>query len=165
MAHASLATPIGDLTVFVEDGAVVALEWGRADPAVPGVGLEQVMAELEAYCRGEPVTFTVPVAPAGSAFQRRVWQTLRNIPRGTTVRYGALAAELGTAPRAAAGACARNPIPIIIPCHRVVGAGGALCGYSAGDGLATKAALLALEGVAPAPSLLAAGQPGANPIA
>ncbi|MBL8659895.1 MAG: methylated-DNA--[protein]-cysteine S-methyltransferase [Rhodospirillales bacterium] len=152
MAHASLSSPFGMLTVFVEDAAVVALDWGRAATAAPGAGLEQAVAELQAYLGGAPMTFTVPVNPAGGAFHRRVWQHLCEIPWGTTLTYGELARALGTAPRAVAGACARNPIPIIIPCHRVVGAGGALCGYSGGDGIATKAALLALEGIVTKPA-------------
>ncbi len=143
----SLSSPFGVLSVFVEDGAVVALDWGRAGQAADGEGLERVVAELEAYLSGRPMSFSVPVNPTGGAFQRRVWQRLRDIPWGTTVTYGDLARALGTAPRAVAGACARNPIPIIIPCHRVVGAGGALGGYSGGEGIATKAALLTLEGV------------------
>ncbi len=147
MAHVSLSSPFGVLSVFVEDGAVVALDWGRADQSATGEGLEWVVAELKAYLSGRPMSFSVPVNPAGGAFQRRVWQRLRQIPWGTTVTYGELARALGTAPRAVAGACARNPIPIIIPCHRVVGSGGALGGYSCGDGIASKAALLALEGV------------------
>jgi methylated-DNA-[protein]-cysteine S-methyltransferase len=84
---------------------------------------------------------------AGGSFRRAVWQRLAAVPWGSTVSYGALAAELRTAPRAIAGACAANPIPIIIPCHRVVAAAGGLGGYSGGDGIATKRALLALEGV------------------
>ncbi|HRK96528.1 MAG TPA: MGMT family protein, partial [Rhodospirillales bacterium] len=76
-----------------------------------------------------------------------VWRRLVAIPWGQTVSYGALAAELASSPRAIARACAANPIPIIIPCHRVVAASGGLGGYSGGDGIDTKAALLALEGV------------------
>lgn len=105
------------------------------------------MAELQRYFDGERAGFTVPVRPAGGAFRQRVWRRLAAVPWGVTVSYGALAAELGTAPRAIAGACAKNPIPIIIPCHRVVAASGGLGGYSGGDGIETKRALLALEGV------------------
>ncbi len=144
---ASLDGPVGWITVFVEGGAVLALEWGRAGETAPGEGLDAAVAELERYFDGEPVRFTVPVRPARGAFRQRVWRRLAAIPWGATVSYGARAAELGTAPRAVAGACAKNPIPIIIPCHRVVAAAGGLGGYSGGDGTETKLALLALEGV------------------
>lgn len=148
VAYASLDGPVGWVTVFVEDGAVVALEWGRAEDEVSGPGVDAAVGELRRYLAGEPVDFTVPVRPAGSAFRQAVWRRLMAIPRGHTVSYGSVAAELGSAPRAIAGACAANPIPIIIPCHRVVAAAGGLGGYSGGDGIATKQALLALEGLA-----------------
>ncbi len=147
MAYATLHGPVGWITVFAEDGAVVALEWGRTEAAVSGPGLDSALAELERYLNGEPVTFSIPVSPDGGPFRERVWRRLMAIPWGGTASYGALAAELGTSARAIARACATNPIPIIIPCHRVVAATGGLCGYSGGDGIATKAALLALEGV------------------
>lgn len=147
VAYASLNGPVGWISVFVEERAVLALEWGRSEAAVPGPGLEVALAELERYFEGELVSFSVPVRPQGGPFRQRVWQRLMAIPRGSTATYGALAAELGTSPRAVARACAANPIPIIIPCHRVVAATGGLGGYSGGDGIATKQALLALEGV------------------
>ena len=90
----------------------------------------------------------MPLAPAGSGFRQRVWQAMQAIPVGETRSYGALARALGSAPRAVGGACGANPIPILIPCHRVV-AGGGLGGYSGGAGLATKIALLKLEGALP----------------
>lgn len=169
MAHGSVRSPFGDLSVFVEDGAVVAVEWGRAQQTAPGPGLESALSELEAYLRGEPISFSIPLNPRGSVFQHRVWKHLLTVPRGATITYGALAHALTTAPRAVAGACARNPIPIMIPCHRVVGSGGAVFGYSGGDGPATKAALLALEGVRLTPLTSAVptdhkpGQGGADP--
>ncbi len=156
MAYASLASSFGNLTVFTEDGFVVALEWGWVDPPEPGPGVEAAVAALRRYFDGERTALDgLAVRPAGSDFQRRVWEHLRAIPYGTTTTYGALAAELSTAPRAVARACASNPVAIIIPCHRVVGANGALAGYSGGEGVATKAALLALEGfISPAKRLI-----------
>lgn len=148
MAYASLNGPAGWVTVFVENGAVVALEFGRAATTTPGPGLDAAAAELQQYFDGEQVSFTIPVRPAGGPFRQQVWRRLMGIPWGTTATYGALAAEVGTGPRAIARACATNPIPIIIPCHRVVAATGGLGGYSGGDGVATKSALLALERVA-----------------
>jgi methylated-DNA-[protein]-cysteine S-methyltransferase len=112
--------------------------------------LAQVLAELDAYWRGEPVVFGTPLDAAGTPFQRRVWAALRAIPRGRTTSYGALAAALGApaATRAVAGAIARNPVSIVVPCHRVLGRDGALVGYA--GGVERKRGLLALEGVAPA---------------
>lgn len=145
MAHGSLTTPFGPLTVYADDGAVTALGWGWAPCGLLGPVVLQALDELDAYCAGERVSFSVPLRPAGTAFQRRVWRRLVEIPYGSTISYGALARELGTAPRAIAQACAHNPLPIFIPCHRVVAADGALGGYSGAGGSATKRALLALE--------------------
>lgn len=104
---------------------------------------------LERYLAGDPVTFDVPLDLEGTTeFQRRVWQRLRKIPRGRVVSYGDLARELGGGPgaaRAVGGAVGSNPLPIVIPCHRVVRADGGLGGF--GGGLPRKAALLRLEGV------------------
>jgi methylated-DNA-[protein]-cysteine S-methyltransferase len=152
VAYASLNGPAGWVSVFLEDGAVVALDWGRTERTVPGEGLDAAVAELERYFDGASTNFSVPLRPAGGPFRRRVWERLAAIPWGATASYGALAVELGTGPRAVARACAANPIPIIIPCHRVVAASGGLGGYSGGEGIVTKRALLALEGVAVPPA-------------
>lgn len=109
--------------------------------------IAQALHELDAYWhRGS--TFTVPLDAQGSTFQREVWQALREIGHGRTSGYGALAAHLGraSAVRAVAAAVGRNPLSVIVPCHRVIGAGGALTGYA--GGLDRKRALLRLEGVA-----------------
>lgn len=101
---------------------------------------------LDAYFAGQaPDPAALPLAPVGTPFRRRVWRALLDIPYGRTVTYGALAAALGTSPRAVGTAVGRNPISILIPCHRVVGADGSLTGYA--GGLAAKGFLLALEGV------------------
>ena len=99
---------------------------------------------LDAYFAGEcPGVADVPLAPRGTAFQRRVWDALLAIPYGETRTYGELAAALGSSPRAVGAAVGRNPISVIVPCHRVLGAGGSLTGYA--GGLARKRELLALE--------------------
>ena len=99
---------------------------------------------LDAYFAGErPDAADVPLAPRGTAFQRRVWDALLAIPCGETRTYGALAAVLGSSPRAVGATVGRNPISVIIPCHRVLGADGSLTGYA--GGLERKRALLELE--------------------
>ncbi len=104
-----------------------------------------VIGQLQAYFAGELKRFHLQLAPEGTAFQRNVWRALGAVPYGETITYGELAARIGNprASRAVGAAMGRNPLAIVIPCHRVVGAGGALTGF--GGGLDVKAALLALE--------------------
>lgn len=146
MPQLSLHSPIGDLTLSEDDGRIVALDWGWGCRQEPTPLLESARAQLLEYFDGRRRSFDLPLAPFGTAFQQRVWQALRDIPYGEVRRYGELAKALGTAPRPLGGACGRNPIPVIIPCHRVVGQSGGLGGYSGLDGIDTKRALLRLEG-------------------
>lgn len=153
MSQLSLHTPIGDITLFEEEGAIVALDWGRGmHPDLPGqepggTALLRAAADrLQDYFDGKPVSFDLPLAPQGTAFQRVVWEALRRIPAGETRSYAEIAREVGCrAARAVGRANGANPIPILIPCHRVVAADGRLGGYSGADGLATKRYLLDLE--------------------
>lgn len=145
MAQHSFESPVGPLTVTEEDGVIVSLDWGWPPDNEETPLLLRAEDQLAAYFRGEAVVFDLPLAPAGTAFQRRVWAALSAIPHGETRRYGELAALLGTSARAVGGACGRNPIPILIPCHRVVAGSGSLGGYSGADGLDTKRFLLDLE--------------------
>jgi len=144
MPQLSLHTPIGDLTVSEENGAIVALDWGWGRDQTETVLLCSAHAALHAYFDGAIDGFDLPLAPAGSAYRRRVWQALCTIPLGETRTYGAIAALAGGSPRSIGGANAANPIPILIPCHRVVAATGP-GGYSGAGGLTTKQALLSLE--------------------
>lgn len=146
MPHLTLASPLGPLTVFEDDKVIVAIEFGRAPGGEETPLLEEAEHQLEAYFDSRLRVFSLPLAPAGSAFQQTVWKAIAAIPYGETQTYGDLATRLGSAARAVGGACGRNPIPIVIPCHRVVGAAGRLTGYSGGEGTDTKRALLALEG-------------------
>jgi methylated-DNA-[protein]-cysteine S-methyltransferase len=152
-----LETPLGTLLASAdEDGALVALkfveashlagaavrlevEGARRNPAC----LAPVSAQLHNYFHGALRDFDLPIAPRGSAFQRRVWAALRTIKYGTTMSYGELARDLSSSPRAVGRANATNPIALVVPCHRVIGSGGALTGYA--GGIARKAALLRLE--------------------
>ena len=111
--------------------------------------LAEAAQQLTEYFAGTRQGFDLPFAPQGTPFRLRVWAALQTIPYGETMSYGALGRAVGTAPRAIGGACGANPIPLIIPCHRVVGAGGTLGGFSGGSGCDTKRHLLALEGAAP----------------
>ena len=147
MPHLSLQSPIGALTVFEDDGAIVSLDWGRASGGDETGLLRAARDQLMAYFRRDLRIFDLPLAPPGTEFQRAVCRAMSGIPYGALRTYGDIAAAVGSAPRAVGGACGRNPIPIIIPCHRVIGAGGAMTGYSGHGGLETKRALLHLEGV------------------
>ena len=147
MAHTSLSSPFGALSLFENDAKLVALEWGKTADKQPSPLLEEATRQLNAYFDGTLQKFDLPLAPAGTSFQRAVWEQLRLIPFAATRAYGDIAKALHSAPRAVGGACGRNPSPIIIPCHRVVGSGDRLGGYSGGDGLNTKTALLRLEGI------------------
>ncbi len=145
MAHLSMNSPLGSLTVFEDSGALVAIEWGRVPDPVPSALLAEATDQLDAYFGGRLRAFDLPLRPAGTVFQRTVWALMGEIPYGATRTYGEFARTLGTAPRPVGGACGRNPLPIVIPCHRVVGAGGRMTGYSGGAGVVTKRALLRLE--------------------
>ncbi len=127
-----------------EDGAVVALDWGWGRDQAETELLRRGRAQLHAYFDGELRHFDLPMAPAGSAYRRRIWGELSRIPYGQTRSYAAIAASAGGSARSVGGANGANPIPIIIPCHRVVGSTG-IGGYSGGDGVATKQFLIALE--------------------
>lgn len=138
-----LDTPIGPLAVDTDGETVVGVRFG----AVAGPpGDHRAVRELAAYFAGALTAFAVPVEiRGGSAFERAVWERIAAIPYGETVTYGAIAHALGDpgAARAVGTACNRNPVPVIVPCHRVVGAGGKLVGF--GGGLDRKRRLLELE--------------------
>jgi methylated-DNA-[protein]-cysteine S-methyltransferase len=139
-------SPIGDLTISAEDGALVALDWGWARDQSSDALLDRAKAQLEAYFDGKAETFDLPLSPAGTAFQQRVWTLMQTISYGKTMSYGEMADTLSSAARAVGMACGANPIPVIIPCHRVLAASG-MGGYSGEGGVETKVALLRLEGV------------------
>lgn len=139
-------SPFGPLTVIEEDGALVALDWQGGGACRPPTSLLATAADqLAAYFAGDRKDFDLPVAPRGSAHDRAVWRAMCAIPWGETRTYGEVARGIGSSPRAVGGACGANPLPIIVPCHRILAAGGRLGGYSGAGGGATKRALLALE--------------------
>jgi methylated-DNA-[protein]-cysteine S-methyltransferase len=145
MPSLSIPSPVGQLTIDEEDDAIVAIRWAD-EPAGNGSPLlAEAARQLDAYFAGQRSHFDLPLAPAGSSFEARVWSAMQLIPYGETRSYGDLASMIGSAPRPVGRACGHNPIPIVIPCHRVLARGG-LGGYSGQGGLATKQSLLTLEG-------------------
>jgi methylated-DNA-[protein]-cysteine S-methyltransferase len=154
MFYDVLPSPIGDLQLVAEGELLTGIRMVDPDDVVdPGAGWErnegvfaEVRAQLAAYFLGELRQFRVPVALRGTSFQRRVWESLRSIPYGETISYARLAERIGDprAVRAVGAANGRNPLPIIVPCHRVIGADGSLTGYA--GGLVRKRMLLDLEG-------------------
>ena len=152
-AHTVLATSLGELTVVREGGAVTGLyfprHWPRPDRTSfgprTGEGFEEVGRQLRQYLEGDRHEFDLLLKVRGSDFDRRVWELISRVPYGETTTYGELARSLGaeTEPRDVGAAVGRNPVCIIIPCHRVVGATGRLTGYA--GGLARKRTLLEIE--------------------
>lgn len=153
------ASPMGDMILCEEDGSLTMLEFTDPDfkyQPLPGLGessvseltplLAETMRQLDEYFAGKRRDFDLPLAPKGTPFQQSVWAALLQIPYGTTASYGQIAAAVGNpkASRAVGMANNRNPISIIIPCHRVIGSDGSLVGY--GGGLPIKKQLLELEG-------------------
>ena len=140
-------SPLGPLTLTEADGALARLDFGGEEGSAWTPLLRQAAAQLEEYFAGSRTAFDLPLAPKGTDFQRRVWDALREIPYGQTRSYGELAAALGNskASRAVGMANNKNPLPIFIPCHRVIGSNGALTGYA--WGMDIKARLLQLEGI------------------
>jgi methylated-DNA-[protein]-cysteine S-methyltransferase len=139
-----LHTPIGDLSVAEDGGAIVSVEWGWGSDQTATSLLARARDQLYAYFDGTLTRFDLPLNPAGTPYRKRVWAALCDIPYGATRSYADLARVVGGSPRSVGQANGSNPIPIIIPCHRVLATTG-IGGYSGGDGLPTKRALLALE--------------------
>lgn len=148
MAIRVMTSPVGPLTLQSRGDAVCGVLFGRrGEPAEADTPvLRQCEEELAAYFAGDLRAFTVPLRPAGTPFQLQVWEALRQIPHGETRTYAQIAQAIGNpkACRAVGMANNKNPISILIPCHRVIGAKGALVGY--GGGLEVKKFLLSLEG-------------------
>jgi methylated-DNA-[protein]-cysteine S-methyltransferase len=150
-------TPIGVLTLAADDSGLLRIDF--PPPRLPPAGatwregsnavIAETRRQLEEYFAGSRRTFDLPLAPQGTRFQRSVWTELAAIPYGRTWSYRDLAERIGkpSATRAVGAANGRNPLPIVLPCHRVIGANGTLTGF--GGGLPTKAFLLRLEGALP----------------
>ena len=146
MPQLSLHTPLGPLTVSEDDGALVALDTGWGRDQTRTALLQAAADQLQAYFDGTLKSFDLPLAPTGTPYRIRVWAALREIGFGSTVTYGELARRAGGVPRSIGQALGANPLPILIPCHRVLSANG-LGGFAMEGGDETKRYLLAREGV------------------
>jgi methylated-DNA-[protein]-cysteine S-methyltransferase len=153
--HTAIDSPLGELTLVAADGVLSGLyfpgHWYMPAPDVFGArserGFERAEGQLAEYFAGERTDFDLETAASGNEFQRRVWELIDRIPYGETTTYGEMAGELGADPtlaRKVGGAVGRNPLSVIVPCHRVVGKDGKLTGYA--GGLERKRQLLELEG-------------------
>lgn len=152
-----MPSPVGTLTLLADDDRLRGIRFPRerhpsklvANDEGDNAVLRETRAQLDAYFAGKLRAFDLPLAPQGTDFQRATWTMLAHIPYGATWSYAELAAQLGkpSALRAVGAANGRNPLPIVLPCHRVIGADGSLTGF--GGGLPTKQFLLQLEGVLP----------------
>ncbi|MCW2800767.1 MAG: cysteine methyltransferase [Aeromicrobium sp.] len=142
-------SPVGGLRIHASSGLIAAVDFGATKPRKARVSdplLDRAEEQLTAYFAGELTEFDLPLASEGSEFQQKVWAELRRIPYGETASYGDIARRLGYEPvisRAVGAANGANPIPIIVPCHRVIGADGRLTGF--GGGIERKKILLDLE--------------------
>lgn len=162
--YLTVETPLGPMTMAEDDLGIFMLSFGQADAhffesvrkltqfsegILGGSHTRCLAAQLQAYFEGRQSTFEVPLSLYGTPFQKSVWQAIATVPFGKLISYKDLSNHIGNpkAVRAVGGATGKNPIPIVIPCHRIVGKNGALTGFSAPGGLNTKVKLLALEGI------------------
>lgn len=146
MFRLTVPTPTGPVTLTEEAGAITAVDWGGCGSDHTSL-LDRAAAQMAAYFADPANGFDVPLRVKGSGFQRAVCDAMRAIPVGHTRTYGEIAGDLNAPPQAVGQACGGNPIPIIIPCHRVLAATG-LGGFSGAGGVETKVALLRHEGAA-----------------
>ena len=151
MSICYVTSPVGRLAIEADHDALTGLRWASDGERAGDQGMNPVLKEaihqLERYFARKLERFELPLAARGTDFQKSVWKMMSEIPYGETATYGGMAMALSSGPRAIGMACGRNPIPIIVPCHRVLGSGGKEGGFSGGQGLPTKRKLLALEGV------------------
>ncbi len=146
MTERTIESPVGVLRIMEMEGAITRLAWGQGAMDETPLLLEAEV-QLRAYFAQEREAFDLPLHVEGSPFQRAVCDAMRAIPFGYTRTYGEIAQDLSVGAQAVGRACGANPIPVLIPCHRVMGAKG-LTGFSGGGGVETKVALLRLEGAA-----------------
>ncbi|CAI3940146.1 DNA repair enzyme Ada (O6-methylguanine-DNA--protein-cysteine methyltransferase) (AdaB) (PDB:6RLA) (PUBMED:29061663) [Commensalibacter communis] len=144
MSQISFHSPVGELSIAEDDGFIVSVDWGWGSLQEETPLLIEAKKQFNAYFDGQLKQFELPVRPFGTNYQLKVWQALKDIPYGETCSYQELVKIVGGSPRSIGGANGANPIPLIIPCHRVIGKNG-LGGYSGGEGIETKEYLLNME--------------------
>jgi methylated-DNA-[protein]-cysteine S-methyltransferase len=149
--QAVVAAPSFCLGIRCSDDEILDIEFlePRAEVAPKTLLAKEAVRQLRAYLKNPHFEFSLPLAPAGTPFQRRVWSGIAAIPSGGTKSYGELAAAIGSGPRAVGNACGSNPYPVVVPCHRIVASGGGLGGFARNRGgflLDVKRWLLAHEG-------------------
>ena len=143
----TLDSPVGCLALRARDDDIVALDWVDEMTPRPNIPvLNEAARQLDAYFAGTLTAFDLPLKPDGTLHQKKVWDDMMTIPYGGLRSYGDMAMAIGSSARAVGTACGKNPVPIIVPCHRVIATGGGMGGYSGRGGLETKRALLILEG-------------------
>ncbi|MBL96053.1 MAG: cysteine methyltransferase [Magnetovibrio sp.] len=146
MNYLTIDSPVGVLTLFANKECLISVQFKANKNNTSSPILEKTQLQLQEYFMGKRKIFSIPLGPKGTKFQATVWRLLLKIPIGKTKTYGELAKECGSFPRAIGHACKFNPIPIIIPCHRVIKKNKDLGGYSGGNGKKTKRDLLLMEG-------------------
>ena len=144
MFFQTIDSPTGPLTITASEEAITGIGFGADSDSNPNEITQMAAVQLSEYFQGNRVTFELPLEVSGTKFQESVWGELLKIPSGETVSYAYVAQKIGKpkAARAVGGAVGANPIPIIIPCHRVMASNGAITGYSGGNGIETKQKLL-----------------------
>ncbi len=145
MFSLTVDSPLGPLTLVERDGAIAELRFGTSPESTETPMLRDAADQLAAYFAGTRQDFDLPFAPPATPFQAHMRQAMLDIPFGRTRTYGEIAKTIGVPAQAVGQGCGQNPIPVIVPCHRVVAAGGKLGGFSGGEGLPTKRWLLAHE--------------------
>lgn len=148
MPSLSVDTQFGRLTLTETAGAITRVTWDGTAEGAPTPLLEEAARQLRAYDAGERHSFDLPLRVDGSSLQQAVCDAIAAIPFGDTRTYGEIAGQLGVSAQSVGQACGANPIPVLIPCHRVMGADGRLTGFSGKGGVETKVALLRHEGAA-----------------
>jgi methylated-DNA-[protein]-cysteine S-methyltransferase len=145
MRRLSLDSQFGRLMLTEEEGRITALHWGGRAMGKASPTLTEARKQLLEYFAARRRRFDLPLAPEGTPSELRVWQAMAEIPYGETRSYGDLGRELDLSPRTIGRCCATNPLPILLPCHRVIASDGRMGGYSGGEGVETKRRLLQLE--------------------
>ena len=148
---AVMDSPIGPLGIILEDGVLVEVDFmsrGSRPQAARDDSSRKVVEQLQEYFRSPQKKFSLPLKLKGTAFQQKVWLAMQKIPSGKVMTYGEMAEKLGSSPRAVGGACRANPVPLVVPCHRVVSASGlgGFAGHTQGRHVRIKQQLLAHEG-------------------